>query len=114
MAKKKKSFIRFKEVNIQLLNVRSNPSTIDGLIIKVIRKGDIVECDKNFDQPDWDHVLVSPNIEGYCMKKFLTPATPDKLAGVNGEPIIIHTNKYKCDAVINDKENEDDNEEENK
>lgn len=109
MIKKKKDIERFKEVNFPALNVRSEPST-SALIVNVITMGTIVECDPNFDNKYWDHIFKSPNIEGYCMKEYLSPVDPDKLAEfMRLNPIVIHTDKSMCDG--NAKENEDDSEE---
>ena len=91
--KKAEEFIRFKEVSCLSLNVRNKPST-DALIIKVIRKGTVVECDKNFKNAMWDHIITDPYIEGYCMKEFLAPLNPDTKAVLKSEPIFIHS----CDS----------------
>lgn len=107
--KKKQEFVRFKEVSCPALNVRTNTST-RALIIKVLAQGRVVECDKNFEDAEWDHIFAEPNIEGYCMKKYLVPASRDRLIELNKEPIVVHSMKSECDAIIGE-ENKDDNKE---
>ncbi len=97
MTKKKEKFIRFKKVLCPALNVRSNPST-DSIITKVLVMGTIVECDKNFDNSVWDHIITDPNVEGYCMKQYLEPLDPDTKAAFGSSPILINTYNYTCDS----------------
>ena len=106
MGRKKKEFIRFKEVSCPVLNVRSNPST-DSLVTKMIARGTIVECDKNFNDDEWDHIITDPNVEGYCMKKFLQTLSPDTIAALGSSPILIHTHNYTCESN-NVEDNKDD------
>lgn len=99
MARKKKAvFAANKIVNCPALNVRSS-ATKDSLILKVIKEGDIVECDRNYKDEEWDHVMVDICTEGFCMKKFLTPIDPDKEAEKK-ETIIFHADKVECDGSI--------------
>lgn len=107
MIKKKDDFVRFKEVNVPALNVRANPST-QALITKVLYYGTPVECDKNYVNATWDHIVAKPNVEGYCMKKYLSPASPDTLAVLEVDPISSITIKPSCDAATDDKEKDDD------
>lgn len=106
--KKKKDYVRFKAVICPVLNVRSEPST-DSLIVKIILKDDIVECDQNFNNEEWEHVSIN-DVIGFCMKKFLKPCNPNKLIT---DPIIVkHWNKPECDGTIHiDEEVKDDKEE---
>lgn len=107
--KKKQEFARFKEVACPALNVRNN-TTMRSLIVKVLAQGKVVECDKNFENPDWEHIFAEPNIEGYCMKKYLMPLTPDTIAAFGMEPIVIHKVTPECDGN-SEEENKDDFEE---
>lgn len=107
--KKKQEFIRFKEVSCPALNVRSNITT-SSLIIKILAKGTVVEIDKNFENEVWDHIFAQPNVEGYCMKKYLEPLKQDKIAALELEPIKIRPITPTCDA--SEEESKDDNKEE--
>ena len=118
MVKKKKddeqAFIRYKAVDCPALNVRSGPST-DSLIVKVLTKGTIVECDKNFNNDGWDHIICDPNVVGFCMKCYLKPLDPDTTATFRRTPIVIHSNRSSCDGdVVVNKENEEHGSEEDK
>lgn len=113
MIKKKRETVKYKEVLPLALCIRSLPSLTKSEVVKIVPQGTIVEFDKNYDNPEWDHVVADPDIEGYVMKKHLAPATPDKLAEFGNGPIVRNTFESRCDATI-DKENEDDNEEETK
>ena len=98
MARKKKAvFAINKIVNCPVLNVRSS-ATKDSLILKTISKGTIVECDKNFKDEEWDHVMTDFCTEGFCMKKFLTALNLDKEA--DEEPKIFHEEETECDGTI--------------
>lgn len=98
MARKKKAvFAINKIVNCSALNVRSS-ATKDSLVLKVISKGTVVECDKNFKDKEWDHVMTDFSTEGFCMKQFLTSVNSDKEA--NAEPKIFHAEKTECDGSI--------------
>lgn len=110
--RKKQEFVRFKEVSCPALNVRTN-TTMKSLIVKILPKGKVVECDKNFENPDWEHIFAEPNIEGYCMKRYLEPLTPDTIAAFGVEPIVIHRVASECDANF-EEENKDDFEEKEK
>ena len=100
--KKKTEPVRFKEVNCIALNVRSNPSK-ESIIVKMIPRGTIVECDPNFNNEEWDHIITGLNIEGYCMKEFLSPLAPDNTAALKeASERIIHVYGPKCDSVINE------------
>ena len=95
--KKKQEVVRFKRVSCPALNVRNNPST-NALITKVLAKGTVVECDPNFINEGWDHIIADPNVEGYCMKKYLVSLDPDIAAVFHREPIVIHTDHSTCDS----------------
>lgn len=113
MVKRKgKKFIRFKEVSCAALNARSNPST-KASIVRVLPRETIVECDKNFSNEEWEHIITDPNVEGYCMKKFLEPLNPDTKAAFGSSPILIHTYNYTCESD-NTEEKKDDIEKEEK
>ena len=77
--KKKQSFVRFKKVKCSALNVRSKPS-IDSFDINLLVKDDVVECDKNFKDDNWDHITTEDGKEGFCMKKFLEPMEPELIS----------------------------------
>lgn len=96
--KKKAVFAVNKVVNCPALNVRSS-ATVNSIILKTISKGTIVECDKNYKDEEWDHVMVDICTEGFCMKKFLTPINPDKEAEKK-EPVIFHVDEVKCDGSV--------------
>ena len=110
MIKKKEQFVRFKEVSCPALNVRANPST-KALITKIIPMNTVVECDKNFVDDEWDHIITDPNIEGYCMKRYLKPLDPDTRAAFGGSPIIIHSLSKNLTSDSIDEEKKDDIEE---
>ena len=97
--KKKNEFVRFKKVNCPALNVRSEPS-INALIIKVLPRGTAVECDQNFEDREWEHVTLSPNEVGFCMKQFLSPCDPETVAAFFKDPVILHSNHFECDGQV--------------
>lgn len=98
MARKKKAiFAVNKVVNCPALNIRSSATT-DSLILKTISKGTVVECDKNYKDEEWDHVMTDFSTDGFCMKKFLTALNLDKEA--DEEPKIFHTEETECDGSI--------------
>ena len=98
--KKKTETVRFKEVICPALNVRANPST-DSLILNTLIKSEIVECDPNFKDAEWDHIIARMDVEGYCMKKFLSPLSPDNTAALDmAASRVIRIGTPKCDSVI--------------
>ena len=96
--KRKADYALNKIVNCTALNVRSSATT-ESIILKTLNKGAVVECDKNFKDDEWDHVMVDYHTEGFCMKKFLTTLNPDKEAEKE-EPVIYHMDEVKCDGSI--------------
>ena len=53
------------------LNVR-NDNNIDAKIVAVIGAGSTVTIDKSKSTPDWYYVTTEDNIEGFCMKSYVT------------------------------------------
>jgi len=108
--KKKTETVRFKEVICPALNVRANPST-NSLILNTLIKSEIVECDPNFNDPEWDHIIARVNVEGYCMKQFLSPLSPDNTAALDAAAArVIHIGVPKCDSVIEEEAKDGDKE----
>lgn len=98
--RKKTETVRFKEVTCPALNVRANPST-DSLILNTLIKSEIVECDPNFKDEEWDHIIARMDVEGYCMKQFLSPLSPDNTAALDmAASRVIHIGTPRCDSVI--------------
>lgn len=108
----RKKFVRFKKVSCSALNVRNNPLA-DAPATEIIVRGTIVECDKNFKDDEWDHIITDPNIEGYCMKKFLEPFDPDKTTESESTPSIIHSHNYSCGSGDTEKEKKNGSKEKN-
>ena len=108
--KKKTETVRFKEVICPALNVRVNPST-NSLILNTLIKSEIVECDPNFNDPEWDHIIARMDVDGYCMKKFLSPLSPDNTAALDAAAArAIHIGTPKCDSVIEEEAKDGDKE----
>ena len=108
--RKKTEFVRFKEVTCPALNVRANPSETS-LILNTLIKSEIVECDPNFYDPEWDHIIARMGVEGYCMKKFLSPLSPDNTAALDmAAARVIHIGSPKCDSVIEEEAKDGDKE----
>lgn len=108
--KKKAEFVRFKLVTCPALNVRSSATT-DSLILNTLIKDEIVECDPNFTDSEWDHIIARMNVEGYCMKKFLAPLSPDNTAALDAAAArVIHIGTPKCDAAIEEEAKDGDKE----
>lgn len=86
--KKQDQSTRYKTVKVPALNVRAQPSK-DSLVLNALVFHELVECDPNFDNPEWDHIIADPNIKGYCMKEFLEPLDVDSKAKLYLDTITI-------------------------
>lgn len=108
--RKKTEFVRFKEVICPVLNVRANPST-NARALNTLIKSEIVECDPNFKDAEWDHIIARMDVDGYCMKKFLSPLSPDNTAALDmAASRVIHIGTPKCDSVIEEEAKDGDKE----
>ena len=53
------------------LNIR-NAGNLNAKIVAVIGAGSTVTIDKSKSTPDWYYVTTEDNIEGFCMKSYIT------------------------------------------
>ena len=109
--KKEEKIIRYKSVICSILNIRKEPTTLSDPV-GILQRYETVECDNNFKDEEWDHIIAKSGIDGFCMKKFLEPLDPDTTAAVSEEPAVIKIQNPECDGTLFvDKENKDGNKE---
>lgn len=95
--KKKDKEERFKVVKCSALNVRQKPSVISARV-DLLTEDEIIECDLNFKNDEWEHIITNSGIDGFCMKKFLEPLGLDKTAEPKKEPDSFIEHNPECDG----------------